>query len=389
MPTELSQELTRARRGPTHVPTPEPGRTCLRCVMDTSAQEIRFDGTGFCNFCTDYLGNAERHASRRGVADDKLCDLVAQMKRAGRRREYDCVLGVSGGVDSSYLAYKTKELGLRVLAVHFDNGWNSELAVRNVESLVKKLEIDYQTYVVDWDEFRRLQLSFLRASIPNAEIPTDHGITATLYKTCADTNVRFLLTGSNLATEGILPSSWAYNPKDLRHLKTIHRQFGDGKFSSFPRLGYPREVYYAYLKRIRRLRLLNFMPYVKSDAMKTLKAELGWIYYGGKHYESVFTRFFQAYILPRKFGIDKRRAHLSTLICSGQITRDEALIELDRDLYDPDQLRLDKEYVCKKLGLDQDEFEHIMNERPRTSRDYSNSDRSLAVLYGLYNRVRR
>jgi hypothetical protein len=276
-----------------------------------------------------------------------------------------------------------------VLAVHFDNGWDSELAVANVERIVKKLGLGYQTYVVDWDEFRRIQLSFLRASIPNVEIPTDHALMATLYRTAAEVGTRYLLTGSNFATEGILPSSWAYNAKDLRHLKAIHRQFGDGRFDTFPALGFVRELSYAYLRRIRRVRLLHHMPYVKADAMKVLEGELGWVYYGGKHYESVFTRFFQAYILPTKFGIDKRRAHLSTLICSGQLDREQALAELEAPLYGAEQLREDREYVLKKLGLSEDEFEQIMAEPPRRSEDYGNASRPIKLAYDLYGHVRR
>ena len=357
--------------------------------MDASATEISFDEHGVCNFCSEFEQKAARFLYRPEVDDARLAELVDAMKRAGRRKEYDCVLGVSGGVDSSYLAYRAHELGLRVLAVHFDNGWDSELAVANVERIVKKLGLGYQTYVVDWDEFRRIQLSFLRASIPNVEIPTDHALMATLYRTAAEVGTRYLLTGSNFATEGIMPNSWAYNPKDLRHLKSIHRQFGDGRFDSFPRLGYVREISYTYIRRIQRIRLLHHMPYVKADALQTLEQELGWVYYGGKHYESVFTRFFQAYILPRKFGIDKRRAHLSTLICSGQLSRDQALTELEAPLYDPEQLREDREYVLKKLGLSEDEFERIMLEQPRRSEEYGNASGLIDLAYNVYGRVRR
>jgi N-acetyl sugar amidotransferase len=357
--------------------------------MDTSAVEIVFDDQGVCNFCSEFEQKAARYLYRAEVDDPRLAELVSAMKHEGKSKEYDCVLGVSGGVDSSYLAYRAHELGLRVLAVHFDNGWDSELAVANVERIVKKLGLGYQTYVVDWDEFRRIQLSFLRASIPNVEIPTDHALMATLYRTAAEVGTRYLLTGSNFATEGILPSSWAYNAKDLRHLKAIHRQFGDGRFDTFPALGFVRELSYAYLRRIRRVRLLHHMPYVKADAMKVLEGELGWVYYGGKHYESVFTRFFQAYILPTKFGIDKRRAHLSTLICSGQLDREQALAELEAPLYAAEQLREDREYVLKKLGLSDDEFEQIMAEPPRRSEDYGNASRPIKLAYDLYGYVRR
>jgi N-acetyl sugar amidotransferase len=364
-------------------------RICSRCVMDTSAVEIEFDDQGVCNFCSAFEQKAARYLYRPDVDDRRLAEIVDAMKREGRRKEYDCVLGVSGGVDSSYLAYRAHELGLRVLAVHFDNGWDSELAVANVERIVKKLGLGYQTYVVDWEEFRRIQLSFLRASIPNVEIPTDHALMATLYRTATEVGTRYLLTGSNFATEGILPRSWAYNPKDLRHLKSIHRRFGDGRFDSFPQLGYLRELSYTYGRRIRRIRLLHHMPYVKTEALATLEQELDWVYYGGKHYESVFTRFFQAYILPYKFGIDKRRAHLSTLICSGQLGREQALAELEAPLYGREQLREDREYVLKKLGLSEDEFEGIMHEPPRRSEEYGNASRLIDLAYDVYGHIRR
>lgn len=364
---------------------------CTRCVMDTLglADGIRFDGDGVCNFCTAMLAEKGAHLYGGKYSDDKLSELVHELKTAGRGREYDCVIGISGGVDSSYLCYRAKQLGLRVLAVHCDTGWNSELAVINIERLITTLEFEYQTYVVDWEEFRDLQLAFLRASIPNIEIPTDHALMGALYRIASQHGVKHILTGSNVQTEGIMPRAWIYNAHDLRHLKAIHRLFGTTPLKTFPQLGYPREMFYRYVRGIQRRRPLHYMDYKKAEAMRVLEQALGWEYYGGKHYESVFTRFFQAYILPVKFGIDKRKAHLSTMICSAQTTRDEALEELALPLYTEEKLREDKQFVLKKFQLSEEEFEEIMRRPVRSSLDYPNNARTLKLLYGAYNRVRR
>jgi hypothetical protein len=225
--------------------------------------------------------------------------------------------------------------------------------------------------------------------VPNAEIQTDHGLMASLYRLADQHGVKTVLTGANYATEGILPKSWAYNARDLRHLKAIHKRFGTRPLRTFPTLGWRREVYYQYVRRIGRVRLLEHMDYVKEDAMRVLQDELGWTYYGGKHYESVFTKFFQTYILPRKFGIDKRKAHLSTLICSGQITREDALEQLDAPLYDEEAIAEDKQYVVKKLALSEAEFDAIMDEPPKRYSDYPNDERTLAFLSRLYKRRQR
>ena len=364
---------------------------CTRCVMDNAGVDygITFDADGVCNLCTDMLAKTAAHLYGGQYSDAKLADLVRELKEGSKRREYDCVVGISGGVDSSYLCYRLKELDLRVLAVHCDSGWNSELAVMNIERLIRLLDLEYQTYVIDWEEFRDLQLAFIRASIPNIEIPTDHALMGTLYRVASQHSVKYILTGSNAATEGIMPPGWAYNPHDLRHLKAIHRKFGTTPLRTFPQLGYPREMYYSYVRRIQRRRPLNYMDYKKEEAMRVLEDSLGWVYYGGKHYESVFTRFFQAYILPVKFGIDKRKAHLSTMICSNQMTRERALEELAAPLYTEERLREDKQFVLKKFQLDEDEFDEIMKAPAKTSRDYPNSERMLSLLYRAYDSVRR
>lgn len=361
---------------------------CTRCIMDTTDSEIVFDDKGHCNHCNVYFEEDKYYSYKGKETDLQLEKLVSKIKEDGKNSDYDCMVGVSGGVDSTYVAYLTKKLGLRVLTFHFDNGWNSELAVKNVENIVKKLDFDYQTWVVDWEEFKDLQLSFLKSSVANAETPSDHAFLAASYKLCSKYNIKYILSGSNFATEGILPNSWGYNAKDVKHLKAIHKIFGKIPFKTYPLLGFYREVYYTYIKKIKMIRLLNYVPYVKEDAMKIIQNELGWVYYGGKHYESVFTRFFQAYYLPKKFNYDKRLAHLSTLICSGQISREDALKEMQIETYPAELLEQDKEYVMKKLGLNKLELEEIIEAPAKTYSDYPNGEKWLKFVYGVYNKLR-
>jgi hypothetical protein len=275
--------------------------------------------------------------------------------------------------------------------------FKSETKLDKIEDneIIRFLEIGEPVYCVNvigdsWavDEFKDIQLSFLKSSVANAETPSDQAFLAATYHLCNKYKIKYLLSGSNFATEGILPKSWGYNAKDVKHLKAIHRIFGKVPFKTYPLLGFYREFYYTYVKKIKMVRLLNYVPYVKEDAMKVIQNELGWVYYGGKHYESVFTRFFQAYYLPKKFNYDKRLAHLSTLICSGQITRDQALEEMKKDIYPPELLEQDKEYVMKKLGLDKVEFEKILNAPAKSYKDYPNDEKKLKFIYRVYNKLR-
>lgn len=342
---------------------------CSRCVMDTSDPEISFDEHGVCNHCRRYA-DAAAHELRRDPGE--LEAVVREIEQAGARKDYDCVIGVSGGVDSTYVAHEVKRLGLRPLAVHLDNGWDSELAIHNIEQALKALDIDLVTRVLDWDEFRRLQVSFLRASVPDAEIPTDHAILAALYDEAARRGIRYILSGDNFATEAVLPRRWTYGVHDWRYIKHVHRRFAGESPASFPHVSRLRLAYLSRLRGIRMIKLLDYLPYVKRDAIELLERELGWRPYGGKHYESIYTRFFQGYILPVKFGIDKRKAHLSTLINAGQTTREEALRELEQSDYLAEQAAEDRVYVVKKLGLTEAEFDEIMRAPARTYEDYPN-----------------
>jgi N-acetyl sugar amidotransferase len=350
-------------------------RVCSRCVMDTTATEIFFDDNGVCNFCHHYDTNLVNEVFSNKDGEEKINKLIAEIKERGKNSQYDCLIGISGGVDSSYVAYLVKKkYGLRVFAVHLDNGWNSELAVANVEQILKRLDIDLYTYVLDWKEFRDIQISFLKSGISNIEIPTDHAIWALLIKTAAKMKIPYIIAGNNVVTESIMPESWLYGSKDSKLIKAIHNQFGKVKMKTYPRLTTFDYVQYLLVRGIRWVPILNYIPYVKSDAKKILIDELAWRDYGGKHYESIFTRFFHAYYLPNKFGYDLRKSYLSALICSGQITKIEALEELKNPPAKEEMLVNDKEYVMKKLGLSEKEFEAIIQAPNKTFKDYSNTD---------------
>jgi N-acetyl sugar amidotransferase len=364
-------------------------RQCNRCVMDSTDSEITFDEKGYCNHCNEFFDKIAKRVYQGESSDKKLLQLVENMKIHGRNKNYDCLIGISGGIDSCYAAYIVKTLGLKALIVHLDNGWNSEISVTNIKNVANKLRFDYQSYVLDWDEFRDLQVAFLKASVPEAETPTDIAIPASLHNIAAKYGIKYIISGGNFATEGILPKSWHYNAKDVKYLKFIHKKFGEKKLKTFPTFGYLKEMYYKYVLGMKMIYLLNYVPYSKKEAMKTLENELGWKYYGGKHYESIYTGFLQSYILPVKFAIDYRRATFSTQICMGEISREEAMAELINKPYDPIKAEEEKEYVCKKLGLSISEFEEIMNLSPKTYKDYPNDRKKLEFIYNIYRMMNK
>jgi len=349
-------------------------KICTRCIMDTTDPEIVFDEKGVCNHCKRYEERAKKELHHDETGQQKLERLINEIKENGKNKEYDCIIGLSGGVDSTMVAYTVKKLGLRPLAIHLDNDWDSELAINNIKNTVGKLGITLKMVTCNWEEFKDLQLSFLRASISNAEIPTDHALVALLYHTAADKGIGYIISGGNIATEAIMPESWGYDPKDLKQIKGIHQRFGKIKLKTFPQLTLFDWVYYTFVRRIKFIPILNYIPYVKENAKKLIEKELNWKDYGLKHYESIYTRFFQGYILPKKFNVDKRRAHLSTLICSGQMSREEALKEMERSPYPSEKMmEEDKEYVIKKLGLSREEFARIMSLPIKNFQDYPNN----------------
>lgn len=360
---------------------------CTRCVMDTTDLEITFDENVWCNHCTEFLEKRAKHKYQGKASDETLDRLVEDMKRAGRGSEFDCVLGVSGGTDSSYAAYIAREKGLRVLAVHLDNGWNSELAVQNVKNIAKNLDIDYESYVLDWEEFKDLQLAFLKASVPEAETPTDMAIPGALHYYASKYNVKYILSGGNFATEGILPPSWHYNAKDMKYFNYIQKTFGQKKLKKFPTFGFEKEMYYKLVRGIKIIYILNFVPYVKEEAMEFLKRELNWKFYGGKHYESKYTGFIQSYYLYEKFPIDYRRATLSSQICLGDVSRENALEQLKTKPYDAAKVEEEKQYIAKKLQISNEEFEAILILPPKWYWDYPNDKKKLGFIYDTYRKI--
>jgi N-acetyl sugar amidotransferase len=361
-------------------------RVCTRCVMSDTDPDITFDAEGRCNHCTDYLNRIANLTYRPGTSERELEAIVERVKAAGRGKEYDCVVGMSGGIDSSYAAHVAKSLGLRPLGVHMDNGWNSDTAAKNIKNVARTLGIDYQSVVLDWEEFRDLQLAFLRASVPEIETPTDIAIPAALHRVAAEHGIRFIFAGGNYVTEGILPRTWHYDAKDVRFLRGVHRRLGTRKLATFPTFGFVKETYYKFAKRIRTVYVLNYVPYSKQNAMRKLEEELGWEYYGGKHYESTITGFVQSYVLPVKFQIDYRRATLSSQICAGEVTREAALEVLKEPPFDPARVQKENVYVAKKFGITLEEMDAILAEPPKTHRDYPNNERFLQFLYGTYRR---
>lgn len=365
----------------------QPYQICTRCVMDSSDPEISFDEQGVCSHCQtfDAVTSKQWHPNKAGRR--RLDELAATIRQEGEGKEYDSIIGLSGGVDSSYLAYvAVRELGLRPLAVHVDAGWNSDQAVRNIESIVEKLGLDLFTNVIDWEDMQDLQVAYLRSGVENQDTPQDHAFFASLYRFAVKNGIKWVLSGHNIATESVLPRAWGYNSRDTVQLKAIHRRFGKRKLRGYPLASmFENYIYWPKIRGMKVLNPLDLIPYDREGAKALLAAELGWRDYGGKHYESRFTKFFQAYWLPKKFGFDKRRAHLASMILSGQISRDQALEELAKPSYPPAELAEDLEFVRKKLGLSATEFEEILAAPPRSYRDYP----SLAWLRDLRNKIRR
>jgi N-acetyl sugar amidotransferase len=359
---------------------------CQRCVMDTSDPFITFDEQGNCNHCTEFLTKTSKRSYLGEASDKQLAEWVKKIKENGKNKEYDCLIGVSGGVDSSYVAYQCVKLGLRPLAVHLDNGWNSEEAVQNIKNVCGKLGIDYQSYVLNWEMFKDLQLSFLKSSIVELEIPTDIAILGALHRIAAENNVKTIISGGNFATEGILPNSWFYDPKDSKLLKSIQKQFGKKDLKDFPTFDFKKEIYFKFVKGIRIMYMLNYLPFNKDEAKELMKEEFGWRDYGGKHYESKYTGFIQSYIQPVKYGIDYRRATFSTQICAGTSTREKAIEELKNLPYNTETIESEKAYIAKKFDISLAEFEKIMNQPVKTYRDYPNDEKRLTKLYELYRK---
>lgn len=363
---------------------------CNRCIMDTTDPNIVFDEKGNCNHCTDALKRAESIWFPNDEGEKRLLAITKEIKDSQKNKEYDCIIGLSGGVDSSYLAYKVVQLGLRPLVMHIDCGWNSEMAVKNVENIVRKLGLDLHTHVVDWQEMKDLQLAYFKASVANQDVPQDHAIFSALYSYAVKNNIKYVFNGGNFATECVLPKAWGYNALDFINLKAIHKKFGTRKLKKYPHVTFfKRYIYFSYIRRMEIVRPLNLIPYHKDKAIKVMERELDWQYYGGKHHESRFTKFFQAYYLPHKFGYDKRRAHLSSLIVSDQMTRDEAVKEMEVEIYPNNSHIEDMEYVAKKLSVSLEEFEKIIAMPNKSYKDYDNNEGLFKLGFRIRNKFFR
>jgi len=357
--------------------------------MDNSDPDIRFNEKGESHY-VQYFENVVRPM---WMPDDRgrkvLESTVDRMRKEGKGHDYDCIIGLSGGVDSAYLAYLASSYNLRILAVHVDAGWNSELAVKNIQQIVTHCRIDLYTHVVDWDIMRDLQLAFFKSGVPNQDIPQDHAFFAALYHFARKHRIQWVLHGGNVATEAILPQSWGYNAMDGKHLRDIHKQFGSKPLKKYPVIGFfDNYIYYPYIIKMKPARLLNYVDYNKQKAVELLENEVGFRYYHGKHYESRFTRFFQSHILPYRYGYDKRKAHASSMILSGQMTREEALEYVAQPLY-KDQLSLeaDKTFFIKKLGIDEAQYQQYMDQPTRPHADFKNNDALLRRLARLKQRI--
>ena len=339
-------------------------RQCTQCVMDTTDPNISFDENGVCTHCRDF----ERDYSKYRFSEEQSqanIDRLAEEIKKNKTGKYDSIIGLSGGVDSSYVCYLAWKMGLNPLCVHFDNGWNSEIAVANIKKILKITGFDYETHVINWPEFKDLQRSFFKAGVLDIEMLTDHAIMATMFGIRKRHNIKYVISGTNFATEHGMPGTWIWSKQDLTNIKSIQKRFGKIKIKDFPTMTFLK--YMASLKLKTNgvyVSILDSINYNKEEAMKTLMKEFDWKYYGGKHYESVFTKFYQAYILPEKFNIDKRKVHLSSQIRNGEITRDFALEQLAKPLYNSQDLANDKTYVIKKLGFKEEEFDALMKEKP-------------------------
>ena len=355
---------------------------CSNCVMDTTDAAITFDSNGVCDHCRTFYSQIQPnwHTGKRGKAI--LNKLSSKIKNAGKGKDFDCIIGVSGGIDSSFLTYiAKKEMKLRPLVFHVDAGWNTQEAVNNIEKLIDKLDLDLYTYVVDWEEMRDLQLAFFKSGVPHIDTPQDHAFFAMMYKFAVDYNVKYILTGANYSTECIRnPKEWMYYQSDSTQILDIHRRFGTRSLIKFPLTSILRHKFYLpYINGIKLVRPLNFIPYIKAEAINLLQDKIGWQSYPQKHFESRFTRFYEGYWLPEKFGYDTRKVQFSSLILTNQMARDEALKKLKKPAYDPDMVAHDFEYIAAKLDISLDDLYSYFRAPNKTYRDY----KSQRIIYAL------
>lgn len=358
-------------------------KECKRCIINSNDDKnLTFDINGVCNYCNYYdfeiknLGSIEHRTS---ILNDKILEI----KKYGQNKKYDCIVGLSGGLDSSFLVYWLCQNGLRPLVVHLDNGWNSSLAVQNIQNICQKLDLDLHTHVIDWNEFKKLQLAYLKASVVDIEILTDHAIKAIIYKMAKKYKIKYSFSGFNFATEAIMIKGWTYKKSDFSNIKDIAKKFGSiTSFKTYPYLQFWKNLYYNLFLKFEVINLLNFLDYNKDASKLILEKEIGWVDHKGKHFESIFTKFYQSYILKEKFKIDKRKVHLSNLICSSQMTKNEALKKIQQPLYSSkEELQNELEFVLKKFNLSNKEFQLIMETKIKSHLDFETDDRYWNIYY--------
>ena len=350
---------------------------CTNCVMDTTDSKISFDDKGICDHCNTYYSDIlpKWHTDEKG--DKALKEIVKKIKKEGEGKDFDCLMGMSGGIDSSYLLYiMVKKYGLRPLVFHVDAGWNSQIAVNNIERLVDGLGLDLYTEVINWEEIKDLQLAFFKSGVSHIDTPQDHSFFATMYKFASKHNIKHILTGGNYSTECVRnPLEWMYYQSDSIQLKDIYKKYGTGKLKDYPVTNILwQKVFLPYVKKIKLIRPLDFFPYNKDEAMKTLVDEFGYQEYPQKHFESRFTRFYESYWLPKKFGYDTRKVQYSSLILTKQMIREDALEKLKYPAYDPETIMQDFEYIATKLGIDKEELQSYMDAPNKTYKDYKSQD---------------
>ncbi|MDP3776383.1 N-acetyl sugar amidotransferase [Methylotenera sp.] len=359
---------------------------CTRCVMDESANDIHFDALGQCNYCTDMLNKLENfQPSDPEALKVKFESLLSKVKKSGKGKRYDCIVGVSGGADSAYVLYLAKQHGLRPLAVHMDNGWNSELAVNNIENLVRKLGVDLHTHVINWQEYRALQQAFFDADVIDVELLYDNAMLAVNYQLATKYGIHYILAGTNTTTEGMrMPTQWNWFKFDKKNIHAIaHRN--NVKIKSMPTIGVFGYVWGRFVRRIEWVDFLDFVDYHKPKCLQEIQEKIGYRPYPYKHYESIFTRFYQGYLLPQKFGVDKRRLHLSTLICSCQMTRVEAKRLLKESPYpDPDDLKSDIDYFLKKMNWTEDHLQDYLLRPEKSHTTYPSESNRWEFSYKFY-----
>lgn len=352
-------------------------RICSNCVMDTTDGQIVFDDGGVCDHCLDFKCDVlpNWHPNEKGAAMFRT--MVDRIKASGKGKPFDCIMGMSGGLDSSYLLHlAVTEFDLRPLVFHVDGGWNTDLAVNNIQMLVDKLGLDLYTEVINWQEMRDFQLSFFKSGVPHLDIPQDHAFIATLYHFANKHNIKYIVNGGNFATECVRnPKEWLYHGTDMVQLRDIQGRFGTRKLNTYPFSSILfHKVYLRYFKGVQVVKPLNYLPYTKEHASQVLSDLYGWRPYPQKHFESRFTRFFEGYWLPTRFGYDTRRVQYSSLILTGQMTRAEALLKLEEPAYDPATIDEDFEYIATKLGIAVEELRGYHQMPLKTYRDYKNQE---------------